>query len=175
MTVADRSAEELLRERIARTVSDRRDPWRRVWRGGGQTRLPMDARSDRRHEVVHSWRAAVHDAGRGAREWRAADRRDSRAGARRNGVCGEGRRLLVHCAAGEPSRRRRAFRRSRRLGESLLLTSEVDSFSTHREKDARDVFLKLQRAARLARTWGDGYGYLHGRHRPGRSDDRPGR
>ena len=47
-----------------------------------------------------------------------------------------------------------------RLSESLLLTTEVASFTTHREPDALDVFVKLQRAARLARTWGDGYGYL---------------
>jgi histidinol-phosphatase len=48
----------------------------------------------------------------------------------------------------------------RHMKESLLLTSEVASFSTHRKKDALSVYLDLQRAARLARTWGDGYGYL---------------
>lgn len=47
-----------------------------------------------------------------------------------------------------------------RLSESLLLTTEVASFTTHREPDALEAFIKLQRAARLARTWGDGYGYL---------------
>jgi histidinol phosphatase-like enzyme (inositol monophosphatase family) len=47
-----------------------------------------------------------------------------------------------------------------RLSESLLVTTEVASFTTHRTPDALDVFVKLQRAARLARTWGDGYGYL---------------
>lgn len=47
-----------------------------------------------------------------------------------------------------------------RLGEGLLLTSEVASFATRRSSDATDVYLQLQRAARLARTWGDGYGYL---------------
>jgi histidinol-phosphatase len=47
-----------------------------------------------------------------------------------------------------------------RLSESLLLTTEVATFTTHRDPDALDVFVKLQRAARLARTWGDGYGYL---------------
>lgn len=46
------------------------------------------------------------------------------------------------------------------LSESLLLTSEIASFTTHRAKDAMDVYLQLQRTARLARTWGDGYGYL---------------
>jgi histidinol phosphatase-like enzyme (inositol monophosphatase family) len=47
-----------------------------------------------------------------------------------------------------------------RLSDSLLLTSEVASFTTDREKDALEVFIELQRVARLARTWGDGYGYL---------------
>jgi histidinol phosphatase-like enzyme (inositol monophosphatase family) len=48
----------------------------------------------------------------------------------------------------------------RRLDESLLLTTEIASFTKHRPTDALDVFIRLQRAARLTRTWGDGYGYL---------------
>jgi histidinol phosphatase-like enzyme (inositol monophosphatase family) len=47
-----------------------------------------------------------------------------------------------------------------RLEQSLLLTTEIASFTRHRTVDALDVFIQLQRAARLARTWGDGYGYL---------------
>lgn len=47
-----------------------------------------------------------------------------------------------------------------RLSESLLVTSEIASFTTHRAKDALNVFIELQQVARLARTWGDGYGYL---------------
>jgi histidinol phosphatase-like enzyme (inositol monophosphatase family) len=46
------------------------------------------------------------------------------------------------------------------LRESLLLTGEFKSFATERPVDALDVYLRLHRAARLARTWGDGYGYL---------------
>jgi histidinol-phosphatase len=42
------------------------------------------------------------------------------------------------------------------LREGLLLTSEIASFAGERQPDALDV----QRQARLARTWGDGYGYL---------------
>jgi histidinol-phosphatase len=48
----------------------------------------------------------------------------------------------------------------RKLSESLLLTSEIASFATGRKNDALAVYLELQRTARLARTWGDGYGYL---------------
>ncbi len=47
-----------------------------------------------------------------------------------------------------------------RLAEALLVTSEVASFRKHRTPDATDVFLALQHEAKLARTWGDGYGYL---------------
>jgi histidinol phosphatase-like enzyme (inositol monophosphatase family) len=46
-----------------------------------------------------------------------------------------------------------------RLNESLLLTSEVQSFAK-RSLAALEAYLKLQSTARLARTWGDGYGYL---------------
>jgi histidinol phosphatase-like enzyme (inositol monophosphatase family) len=44
-----------------------------------------------------------------------------------------------------------------RLSEGLFLTSEVASFD---EIGRRDVYDRLQSAARLARTWGDCYGYL---------------
>lgn len=46
------------------------------------------------------------------------------------------------------------------LSEALLLTSEVASFSTHRSGDALNMYLRLQDSVRFARTWGDGYGYL---------------
>ena len=46
------------------------------------------------------------------------------------------------------------------LAESLLLTTEVDGFRQRASGDATDRFMQLQRSARLARTWGDGYGYL---------------
>ena len=45
----------------------------------------------------------------------------------------------------------------RRLGEGLFLTSEVATFD---EVGRRDVYDRLQAAARLSRTWGDCYGYL---------------
>ena len=48
----------------------------------------------------------------------------------------------------------------RQLREALVLTSEVATFTKCRKQDALSVYLALQRSARLARTWGDGYGYL---------------
>jgi histidinol phosphatase-like enzyme (inositol monophosphatase family) len=46
------------------------------------------------------------------------------------------------------------------LNEGLLLTTEVEGFRQRPSGDATDVFVRLQRVARVARTWGDGYGYL---------------
>jgi len=47
-----------------------------------------------------------------------------------------------------------------RLADALLLTTEIRTFTEGRKRDAMDVFQRLERAARLTRTWGDGYGYL---------------
>jgi histidinol phosphatase-like enzyme (inositol monophosphatase family) len=47
-----------------------------------------------------------------------------------------------------------------RLSEGLLLTSEVESFTKARGPQALEMYLRLQSTARLARTWGDGYGYM---------------
>ncbi|MCI0492780.1 MAG: histidinol-phosphatase [Planctomycetes bacterium] len=47
-----------------------------------------------------------------------------------------------------------------RLNEGLLLTSEVGTFTTGRERNAIEVYHRLERASQLTRTWGDGYGYL---------------
>lgn len=46
------------------------------------------------------------------------------------------------------------------LAEGLMLTSEVRTFADGREQDCLDVYLALDAKARLARTWGDAYGYL---------------
>ena len=41
-----------------------------------------------------------------------------------------------------------------------MLTTEIGDVRDESSADALDRFLRLQRAARLSRTWGDGYGYL---------------
>jgi histidinol phosphatase-like enzyme (inositol monophosphatase family) len=46
------------------------------------------------------------------------------------------------------------------LREGLLVTTELESFKKNARPDALEVFLRLQQASRVARTWGDGYGYL---------------
>ena len=47
-----------------------------------------------------------------------------------------------------------------RLADALLLTTEIRTFTEGRARDAMEIFQRLERAARLTRTWGDGYGYL---------------
>ena len=46
------------------------------------------------------------------------------------------------------------------IREALLLTTDVESFTRDRSTDARAVYDQLASRCRLARTWGDGYGYL---------------
>jgi fructose-1,6-bisphosphatase/inositol monophosphatase family enzyme len=41
-----------------------------------------------------------------------------------------------------------------------VLTTEIKCFAENRRGNALDLFLRLQEAARVSRTWGDGYGYL---------------
>jgi histidinol phosphatase-like enzyme (inositol monophosphatase family) len=50
--------------------------------------------------------------------------------------------------------------RTKNLGDALLLTTEVAAFTKSRREDALPIYLDLERKARLARTWGDAYGYL---------------
>ncbi len=44
-----------------------------------------------------------------------------------------------------------------RLDEAVFVTSQVDSFDA---RDAADAYKRLEQAAWLTRSWGDGYGYL---------------
>ncbi len=54
----------------------------------------------------------------------------------------------------DPQRARVA---DRPLREGVLLTSQVDTFG---QRGAEAVYAELERTAYIARTWGDGYGYL---------------
>jgi histidinol phosphatase-like enzyme (inositol monophosphatase family) len=58
---------------------------------------------------------------------------------------------------GDAPRRPARVSQCARLDEALFLTSEVAGFD---EVGRRDAYDRLQAATRLARTWGDCYGYL---------------
>jgi histidinol-phosphatase len=47
-----------------------------------------------------------------------------------------------------------------RLTDALILTTDVAAFSKRSPASGHETYLALQRSARLTRTWGDGYGYL---------------
>lgn len=61
-----------------------------------------------------------------------------------------------HFRRGEQPRRCRVSTKQR-LADSLFVTSQVDTFS---KRGAAEAFAALQRAAYITRTWGDCYGYL---------------
>lgn len=61
-----------------------------------------------------------------------------------------------HLIADQPPRPARVSQQ-RHLSKSLFVTSEVLSFD---KTNRRPTYDRLQNAARLTRTWGDGYGYL---------------
>jgi fructose-1,6-bisphosphatase/inositol monophosphatase family enzyme len=43
------------------------------------------------------------------------------------------------------------------LADGVFITSQVDTFS---QRAAAEAYKRLERAAYISRTWGDGYGYL---------------
>ena len=47
-----------------------------------------------------------------------------------------------------------------KLNEGVVLTTSVRAFTTGREVDGRGVYDALESGCRLARTWGDAFGYL---------------
>jgi histidinol phosphatase-like enzyme (inositol monophosphatase family) len=161
VTAADRAAEELLRKRIGERFPDDsilgEEFGAAVGTSGYQWVLdPIDGTKSFVHGVpLYTTLVAV------------LAEEQPKLGIIYAPACGE----MVHAAAGggcwysdvrsgdgapTPSR----VSSVRLLRESLLLTSEVASFSSGRKKDAISTYLNLQKAARLARTWGDGYGYL---------------
>ena len=57
--------------------------------------------------------------------------------------------------AGDP--RRASVSKKKSLSEGLVVTSQVDTFA---KRGASDIFHRLEQAAYITRTWGDCYGYL---------------
>lgn len=50
--------------------------------------------------------------------------------------------------------------RTPRFSDATMLTSSVRSFVSERDPGSRETHRRLEDACRLARTWGDAYGYL---------------
>ena len=61
--------------------------------------------------------------------------------------------------SGETPRRARVSTVSR-LADGLFVTTDIRTFAEGRSRDATEVFRRLVRASGITRLWGDGYGYL---------------
>jgi histidinol phosphatase-like enzyme (inositol monophosphatase family) len=61
---------------------------------------------------------------------------------------------------GDAAPRRARVSRVPTLAAGRFVTTAVTSFTEFRAVDAADVYARIESAAGLSRTWGDGYGYL---------------
>jgi histidinol-phosphatase len=159
VTIADRSAEELLRERIGKRFSEDgiigEEFGAHEGKSGYQWILdPIDGTKSFIHGIpLYTTLIAVLREGQPVLGVIHAPAVAETVYAAKDGGCWH------VCGAGSEPRPAHVSKVAR-LSESLIVTTEIASFTTHRTPDALEVFLKLQRAAQLARTWGDGYGYL---------------
>ena len=161
VTIADRNAEELLRKRIAERFPDDGILGEEFGETDGSSGFrwvvdPIDGTKSFIHGVpLYTTLVAVLEGG------------EPRIGVIFAPACGE----MVFAAAGkgcwyldehsaESTPQPAEVSRVGSLRESLVVTTEIRSYATGRNADDTDVFLQLQEAARLVRTWGDGYGYM---------------
>jgi histidinol-phosphatase len=159
VTVADREAEQLLRERISSRFAEDGIIGEEFGEVGGKSGFqwildPIDGTKSFIHGVpLYTTLIAVLHKGEPLVGVVHAPALAETVYAAKGGGC-------WHLCGAESKPRRACVSTVARLSDGLLLTTEVASFTTHRATDALGTFVKLQRAARLARTWGDGYGYL---------------
>lgn len=161
VTIADREAEQLLRERIAERFPDDAILGEEFHEKPGTSGFrwvldPIDGTKSFIHGVpLYTTLVAVleNDA--------------PRVGVIHAPACGETVyaqtgggcwHIDTNHANGQP--RRATVSSVSSLSQALVLTSEVASFRTKRAQDAMSVYLELDEKSRLVRTWGDGYGYL---------------
>lgn len=155
VTVADRRAEEHLRRRIAEAFADDaihgEELDDRPGRSGFRWILdPIDGTKSFIHGVpLYATLVAIEHEGQSVAGVIRIPALDECVYA----SLGEG---AWHTVGGQPPRRARVSD-CPRLAEALFVTSEVATFD---RIGRRQVYDRLQSAARLARSWGDAYGYL---------------
>lgn len=155
VTIADREAELLLRERIATEFPDDgilgEEYPERPGRSGYRWILdPIDGTKSFIHGVpLYGTMVAVERDGAAAVGVVCIPALDEIAFAGRGEGCWFSRR-------GQPPVRA-SVSQCPNLAEGLFVTSEVRTFT---KTDRLDAYLRLQDAARLTRTWGDCYGYV---------------
>jgi histidinol-phosphatase len=155
VTIADRSAEQLLRERIGAAFSDDGILGEEFGSAPGTSGFtwildPIDGTKSFISGVpVYGTMVAVEHEGRalaGLVYMPALD----------EGVYASSQQGCWHFQAQRQPQRCRVSQKSR-LAEGLFLTSQVDTFA---KRGAMAAFDALQATAYITRTWGDCYGYL---------------
>jgi histidinol phosphatase-like enzyme (inositol monophosphatase family) len=155
VTVADRRAEELLRERIVEAFPSDAIHGEECSDRSGTTGFrwildPIDGTKSFIHGVpLYSTLVAVEQAGRSVAGVIYVPALNECVYA----ATGHGAWREVGESEPQPAR----VSKCARLAEGLFVTSEVATFE---EIGKRDVYDRLQDAARLSRSWGDAYGYL---------------
>jgi len=155
VTIADRAAEQLLRDRIAAAFP--RDgilgeEFGRTEGASGYTWIldPIDGTKSFISGVpLYGTMVAVEREGRAALGFVYMP-------ALEEGVYASSGQGAWKIRGQEPPQRSRVSRKPR-LGDGLMLTSQVDTFT---QRGASAAFDALQEAAYVTRTWGDCYGYL---------------
>lgn len=159
VTIADRSAEELLRQRIGEQFSQDAIIGEELGEHTGQSGFqwildPIDGTKSFIHGVpLYTTLVAVLQNGEPHIGVIHAPALGETVFAAKGGGC-------WYTCGGVAKQQRAHVSTVALLSEGLLLTTEVEGFRQRPNGDAMDVFMRLQRAARVARTWGDGYGYL---------------
>lgn len=159
VTIADRGAEELLRERISAAFPDdgilgEEFPETPGTSGRKWILDPIDGTKPFVHGVpLYTNLVAVLDESSG----------EPVLGVINAPASGETIHALVGQGAwyrnGDEPIRKAEVSKTETLAEGLFLTGDVGGFQD-REQDATDVYMALQNTARISRTWGDAYGYM---------------
>ncbi len=159
VTIADRSAEQLLRERIGERYPDDGIIGEEFGAAGGTSGYewvldPIDGTKSFIHGVpLYTTLAAVLRDDQPCLGVIHAPALGETVYAAQGGGC-----WYVGQKNGQPQQAR--VSNVKTLSDGLLLTSEIEGFRDPAKGDRMEVFLRLQRRARVARTWGDAYGYL---------------
>ncbi|MEX0613852.1 MAG: histidinol-phosphatase [Pirellulales bacterium] len=159
VTIADRSAEELLRARIAERFPHDGIVGEEFGTLEGKSGYvwildPIDGTKSFIHGVpLYTTLVAVLESDRPCLGVIHAPATGETVYAAKGGGC-------WYAAHKEDQPRRARVSTVSSLSDGLLLTTEIEGFRENPRADALEMYLRLQGGARVARTWGDGYGYL---------------
>jgi histidinol phosphatase-like enzyme (inositol monophosphatase family) len=159
VTVADRSAEQLLRRRIAEKFPDDAILGEELGESQGRSSFqwildPIDGTKSFVHGVpLYTTLIGVLADGQPTIGVIHAPATGETASAAVGGGC-------FYRSGADTSPRPARVSSVARLADALVLTTDVAAFSKRSPAAGHETYLRLQQSARLNRTWGDGYGYL---------------